>query len=102
MRNYGGLRSDGGKERERFKRVLNKFLFPGIVGVLISVPVAAALLAYTMRTERRGDPVEIRITTMAEFHKSGSKEPFLWNCAATAARINRKAVYSADIILMGE
>ena len=27
---------------------------------------------------------------------------FLWDCAATAARINRKAVYSADIILMGE
>ena len=39
---------------------------------------------------------------MAKFHKSGSKEPFLWNCAATAARRNRKAVYSVDIILMGE
>ena len=39
---------------------------------------------------------------MAKFHKSGSKELFLWNCAATAARINRKAVYSVDIILMGE
>ena len=36
---------------------------------------------------------------MAEFHKSGSVEPFLWNCAATAARINRFAVYSADIII---
>ena len=36
---------------------------------------------------------------MAKFHKSGSKEPFLWNCAATATRINRKAVYSVDIIL---
>ena len=46
--------------------------------------------------------MEIRIATMAKFHKSGSKEPFLWNCAATAARINRKAVYSVDIILMGE
>ena len=45
--------------------------------------------------ERRGTPVEIRIETMAEFHKSGSKEPFLWNCAATAARRNRKAVTSA-------
>ena len=134
MRNYGGLRSNGGKERECFKRVLNKFLFPGIVGVLISVPVAAALLAYIMRTEqsrkpgkprlsrfpallkckgfgrncpktlhlpreRCGAPVEIRIETMAKFHKSGSKEPFLWNCAATAARINRKAVYSVDIII---
>ena len=39
---------------------------------------------------------------MAKFHKSGSKELFLWNCAAPAARINRKAVYSVDIILMGE
>ena len=36
---------------------------------------------------------------MAEFHKNGSFEPLLWNCAATAARINRKAVYSVDIIL---
>ena len=34
---------------------------------------------------------------MAEFHKSGLFEPFLRNCAATAARINRKAVYSVDI-----
>ncbi|MDD6605549.1 MAG: hypothetical protein PUE96_06490, partial [Oscillospiraceae bacterium] len=44
-------------------------------------------------------PVEIHIVTMAEFHKSGLFEPFLWNCAATAARINRKAVYSVDIII---
>ena len=36
---------------------------------------------------------------MAEFHKNGSFEPLLWNCAATAARINRNAVYSVDIIL---
>ena len=36
---------------------------------------------------------------MAEFHKNGSFEPLLWNCAATAAQINRKAVYSVDIIL---
>ena len=50
--------------------------------------------------ERCGAPAEIRIVTMAEFHKSGSKEPFLWNCAAAAARINRKAVYSVDIIIM--
>ena len=48
---------------------------------------------------RRSAPVEIRIVTMAEFHKSGPFEPFLWNCAATAARINRKAVYSVDIII---
>ena len=48
---------------------------------------------------RRSAPVEIRIVTMAEFHKSGLSEPFLWNCAATAVRINRKAVYSVDIII---
>lgn len=34
---------------------------------------------------------------MAEFHKSASFEPSLWNCAATAARINRRAVYSVGI-----
>ena len=37
------------------------------------------------------------IVTMVEFHKNSSKDPFLWNFAAAAARINRKAVYSADI-----
>ena len=47
---------------------------------------------------RRNAPVEIRIVTMAEFHKSGLFKPLLWNCAATAARINRKAVYSVDIM----
>ena len=36
---------------------------------------------------------------MAEFRKSGAKEPFLWNCAA-AARRNRKAVSSADIMIV--
>ena len=45
-------------------------------------------------------PVEIRIVTMAEFHKNGLFESLLWNCAATAARINRKAVYSVDIIII--
>lgn len=34
---------------------------------------------------------------MAEFHKSASFEAPLWNCAATAARINRRAVYSVGI-----
>ena len=48
--------------------------------------------------ERCGAPVEIRMAAMAEFHKSGAKEPFLWNCAA-AARRNRKAVSSAGIII---
>ena len=48
---------------------------------------------------RRSAPVEISIVTMAEFHKNGLFEPFLRNCAATAARINRKVVYSVDIII---
>ena len=48
---------------------------------------------------RRSAPVEISIVTMAEFHKSGLFEPFLWNCAATAVPINRTAVYSVDIII---
>ena len=52
--------------------------------------------------ERCGDPVKIRMAAMAEFHKSGAKEPFLWNCAAAAARINRKAVYSADINIIAK
>ena len=48
--------------------------------------------------ERRGAPVEIRIVTMAGFHKNASFEAFLWNCAVTvSAQINRKTVYSADI-----
>ncbi|WP_320843177.1 hypothetical protein [Evtepia sp.] len=49
--------------------------------------------------ERRGAPVKIRIAIMSGFHKNSSKKPFLWNCAATAARINRKAVCSVDIII---
>jgi len=43
--------------------------------------------------------MEIRIATMSEFHKNGGKEPFLWNRAAYAVRINRKAVDSADLII---
>ena len=49
---------------------------------------------------RLNAPMEIRIVTMAEFHKSGFSEPLLWNCAAAAARINRFSVYSADIIIL--
>ena len=36
---------------------------------------------------------------MADFQKSGSREPFLWNRAAVAAGRNRKALSSADSIL---
>ena len=42
---------------------------------------------------------KIRAAAMAEVHKSGSKEPFLWNRAATAAGRNRKAAASVDSIL---
>ena len=48
--------------------------------------------------ERCGAPVEIRMAAMAEFRKSGAKEPFLWNCAA-AARRNRKAGYSYSFLI---
>ena len=49
--------------------------------------------------ERCGAPVEIRMAAMAEFRKSGAKEPFLWNCAA-AARRNRKAGYSVIMVIL--
>ena len=49
---------------------------------------------------RLNTPVEIHIVTMAEFHKSGSCAPLLWNCAAAAAGINRFAVYSVGIIIL--
>ena len=42
--------------------------------------------------------MKIRMAAMADFHKSGSREPFLWNRAAAAGR-NRKALSSADSIL---
>ena len=42
--------------------------------------------------------MEIRMAALAEFHKSGAKEPFLWNRAAAAAGRNRKAVDLSDII----
>ncbi|MDO4331174.1 MAG: hypothetical protein Q4C58_00610 [Eubacteriales bacterium] len=37
---------------ERLKRILNRFLFPGTAAVLLSVPVAAALLIYTFSQEK--------------------------------------------------
>ena len=49
--------------------------------------------------ERLSVPAEIRIVTMSEFRKNSSFGLFLRNCAALAARINRKAVYSVDIII---
>lgn len=40
-----------------FKRSLNKLLFPGLAVVIISVPVAAALLIYTFSYEKEYSPV---------------------------------------------
>lgn len=42
---------------ERLKRILNRLLFPGIAVVLISVPVAAALLVYIFSQEKEYSPV---------------------------------------------
>lgn len=42
---------------ERFKKILYRLLFPGIAVVLISVPVAAALLAYVFLKEEEYSPL---------------------------------------------
>lgn len=42
---------------KRFKRILNKILFPGLAVVIISVPIAAALLIYTFSYEEENSPV---------------------------------------------
>lgn len=42
---------------ERFKRLLNRLLFPGVAVVGISVPVAAALLAYVFLTGQEYSPI---------------------------------------------
>lgn len=42
---------------ERFKQIVNKLLFPGIVIVLISVPIAAALLTYTFLYGTEDSPI---------------------------------------------
>ena len=42
---------------ERFKKILCKLLFPGTAIVIFSVPVSAALLAYTFLTARDDSPV---------------------------------------------
>lgn len=42
---------------ERFKRILYRLLFPGIAVVLISVPVAAALLVYTFSQGKEYSPI---------------------------------------------
>lgn len=42
---------------ERFKKILNRLLFPGIVVVLISVPVAAALLIYVFLNGEEYSPL---------------------------------------------
>lgn len=47
----------GGHPLERFKRILNRLLFPGLAVVLISIPVAAALLLYTFGFAQEDSPV---------------------------------------------
>lgn len=42
---------------ERFKQILNRLLFPGIAVVLISVPVAAALLVYVFVNGQEYSPI---------------------------------------------
>lgn len=42
---------------ERFKKILNRLLFPGIVVVLISVPVAAVLLIYVFLNGEEYSPL---------------------------------------------
>lgn len=42
---------------ERLKKLLQKLLFPGLAVVLISVPIAAALLAYTFLYENEYSPI---------------------------------------------
>lgn len=42
---------------QRFKHILRKLLFPGLAAVLISVPVAAALLIYAFLYEAEDSPV---------------------------------------------
>ena len=49
--------------------------------------------------ERWGAPVERPMAAMAASRKSGSEEPFFWNCAAAAGR-NREAADSAGRILL--
>lgn len=42
---------------ERFRRILNRLLFPGIAVVLVSVPIAAGLLAYTFSSGEEYSPI---------------------------------------------
>lgn len=42
---------------ERLKKLLQKLLFPGLAVVLLSVPIAAALLAYTFLYENEYSPI---------------------------------------------
>ena len=42
---------------ERFKQILSRLLFPGLAVVLISVPVAAALLMYTFVFAGEDSPI---------------------------------------------
>lgn len=47
----------GRQSMECFRRILHKLLFPGLAVIIISVPIAAALLIYTFAFGRENSPV---------------------------------------------
>lgn len=52
---------------ERFKRILNRFLFPGTAVVVISVPVAAALLIYIFTQGEEYSPIAYLSYTLSAY-----------------------------------
>lgn len=42
---------------EKWKRILNKLLFPGAVVIILSIPISAALLIYTFAFAHENEPV---------------------------------------------
>lgn len=52
---------------ERFRRILNRFLFPGTAVVVISVPVAAALLIYIFTQGEEYSPIAYLSYTLSAY-----------------------------------
>lgn len=52
---------------ERFRRILNRFLFPGTAVVVISVPVAAALLIYIFTKGEEYSPIAYLSYTLSAY-----------------------------------
>ena len=69
----------------------------GFIGYKVFEPRYPLNLTPSIKSLRRS--VVICIIILAECYKDGMKKPSLWNCAAFAARTNRKAVCSSDIIV---